>query len=268
VIAASSVTGTLVVSGLAYSVYLNMTAIPPVEIDPVSVLIADFDNQTGDPAFDGSLEKAFQIGLEVAPFITSYSRLDAQGIAGELGQEIGEERGLDTDVARLVSVRENIGLVLSGSILPDGKGYELTVVAIEPQAGEIIAEADADAADKNDVLAAVGQLAGELTEELGGDVLEEDIAFAADSFTAASLDAVKSYTLAQDLQHQRRDEEAAEYYAEAVELDPNFTRAYSGWALSAFTLGQTQRSEELWALALANLDRVTERERLRTLGLY
>jgi tetratricopeptide (TPR) repeat protein len=232
------------------------------------VLIADFDNQTGDPAFDGSLEQAFQIGLEIAPFITSYSRSDAQAIASEIGPQGGQENHLEADVARLVSVRENIGLVMSGTILPDGKGYELTVVAIEPQGGEIIAEADVDATDKSGVLAAVGRLAGELTEELGGDVLDEDIAFAADSFTAASLEAVKNYTIAQDLQAQRLDEEAAGYYAQAVELDPNFTRAYSGWALSAFTLGQSEKSEELWSEALANLDRVTERERLRTLGLY
>ena len=264
VIMASSVTGMFVASALAYSVYLNLTAIPPVEIDPVSVLIADFDNQTGDPVFDGSLEQAFQIGLEVAPFITSYSRSDAQAIAAEISQD----GALDTDVARLVSVRENIGMVLAGTILPDGDGYELSVVAIEPQAGEILGEADVDADDKNEVLAAVGQLASELTEEFGADVLDEDIAFANDSFTAASLEAVKSYTTAQDLQHKRRDDEATEYYAEAVELDPNFTRAYSGWALSAFVLGQTQRSDELWSQALANLDRVTERERLRTLGLY
>jgi len=260
----ASVAAMAVISGLAYSVYLNVTAIPPVEIEPISVLIADFDNQTGDPLFDGSLEQAFQIGLEIAPFITTYSRTDAQAIASEISQE----SGLDADVARLVSVRENIGMVLSGSIVPDGNGYELTVVAIEPQAGEVIADADVDASSKSEVLAAVGQLAGELTEELGGDVLEEDIAFASDSFTAASLEAVKSYTTAQDLQHQRRDEEATEHYAKAVELDPNFTRAYSGWALSAFTLGRIEKSDELWNQALANLDRVTERERLRTLGLY
>lgn len=256
--------GALIATGLAYSVYLNLTAIPPVEIEPVSVLITDFDNQTGDPVFDGSLEEAFHIGLEIAPFITSYSRSDAQGIADGLGQK----NGLDPETARLVSVREDIGMVLAGTILPDGTGYDLTVVALEPQGGEIIAEADVDAANKDEVLAAVGQLAGELTEELGGDVLEEDIAFSSDSFTAASLEAVKNYTIAQDLQHQRRDDEATEFYAQAVELDPDFTRAYSGWALSEFTLGQSQKSEELWSQALANLDRVTERERLRTLGLY
>ena len=59
-----------------------------------------------------------------------------------------------------------------------------------------------------------------------------------------------------------------DFYAKAVEQDPNFTRAFSGWALSLTYLGRTDEAEPLREKALANLDRVTERERLRTLGLY
>ena len=59
-----------------------------------------------------------------------------------------------------------------------------------------------------------------------------------------------------------------EHYEQAVEHDPNFGRAYSGWALSARSLGRGQEATELWEKALSNLDTMTERERLRTLGLY
>src|SRR5262249_22594847 len=34
----------------------------------VSVLIADFENKTGEPVFDGTLEPAFSIAMEGAPF--------------------------------------------------------------------------------------------------------------------------------------------------------------------------------------------------------
>ena len=67
------VIGVLAVA-LIFSMYLNFTAGPQVvgEIEPVSILIADFDNQTGDPLFDGSLEQALQIGIEGAPFVSVY----------------------------------------------------------------------------------------------------------------------------------------------------------------------------------------------------
>lgn len=51
-------------------------------------------------------------------------------------------------------------------------------------------------------------------------------------------------------------------------MDPRFGRAYSGWALSAFKLGRQEEAEELWKKALSLMDTMTERERLRTQGLY
>ena len=45
--------------------------------EPVSVLIADFDNQTGDPVFTGLVEQAMAVGVEGASFISSYPRRDA-----------------------------------------------------------------------------------------------------------------------------------------------------------------------------------------------
>ncbi|MGI9262335.1 MAG: TIR domain-containing protein [Woeseiaceae bacterium] len=264
IITAAATAAFIVTSGLAYSVYLNITSGPEEVIDPVSVLIADFDNQTGDPQLDGSLEQALQIGLEVAPFITNYTRSTAQ----EVADEIQSQSSLDISVSRLVAVRENIGMVLAGSIAPDGSGYELSLQAIDPGEGTTIVDVDADARNKDQILSAIGALASELLEELGGDILEEDVVFASDSFTAASLDAVKSYTTAQELQHIGQDEQAVEFYARAVEQDPSFTRAFSGWALSLSYLGRTDESTVQWEKALANLDRVTERERLRTLGVY
>ena len=48
---------------------------------PVSVLIADFDNKTGDAVFDGTLEPMLGIALEGAPFISSFNRGQAKKIA-------------------------------------------------------------------------------------------------------------------------------------------------------------------------------------------
>ena len=59
-----------------------------------------------------------------------------------------------------------------------------------------------------------------------------------------------------------------EHYRRAIEHDPDMGRAHSGLALSAFSLGQTDISDQHWEHALATLDTMTERERLRTLGLY
>jgi len=258
------VIGVLTVA-LIFSVYMNINSGPSivVEPDPVSILIADFENTTGDPLFSGTLEEAIQIGIEGASFITTYDRTAAQ----QLANEITPGSILDEAAARLVSVREDIGIVLAGRIEEDDGRYEFVVRAIEPQEGEVIAEADATAKNKLEVLAAIGELAGDIREELGDENLDRERMAAKETFTAASLEAAKSYTMAQDLQDLGKDEEAIVHYAKAVELDPNFGRAFSGWALSAFNLGRTEEANERWDQALMYMETMTERERMRTLGL-
>ena len=252
---------------LIFSVYLNVAGDREAvveQIEPISVLIADFDNRTGDDLFDGTLEQALQIGIESAPFITGYRRDAAKRVAATL--DIGGP--LDEAAARLVSVREGVKLVMAGSIAEEDGEYKLYVRAIDPKGGEVMAEVDADAKDKLSVLEAVGTLSGDLREKLGDESLDREKFRAAETFTAKSLEAAQAYSRAQSLQYHGKYDEAMAFYRDALEHDPNFGRAYSGLALSAFALGREKEASELWEKALATLDTMTERERLRTLGLY
>jgi len=144
---------------LIFSVYLNITSGPEIveELEPISVLIADFDNQTGDPLFEGSLEQALNLGIEGASFITSYRRSSALSQARDL--EFGET--LDENAARLISVRQGINVVLAGSIRQQGGEFALELRAID-SAGEILAEVDSEAASKAEVLMAMNLIAADM----------------------------------------------------------------------------------------------------------
>jgi tetratricopeptide (TPR) repeat protein len=89
-----------------------------------------------------------------------------------------------------------------------------------------------------------------------------------ETFTAVSLDAVREYTIAQDLQDNYKDDEAVGHYERATREDPGFGRAYAGWAHSAMRMGRTDQSNDLWKKALSLIGRMTGREKYRTLGLY
>ena len=91
---------------------------------------------------------------------------------------------------------------------------------------------------------------------------------AAETFTTSSPEAVKTYTLAQDLLFAGRSDEALAAYLRAIEQDPSFGRAYSGAAITATRVGREADALEFWKKALSLLDRMTERERYRTLGAY
>ena len=251
---------------LIVSVYLNVTRAPevPAEHEPLTVLIADFDNRTGNPLFDGSLEQALAIGIEGAAFIDNYRRDAAldQALKLDLGQRLDEE------TARLVGVRENVNIVLAGSIAQDGERLQLELRAVEPASGKERGASRVRADNSGEVLGAMNRLAADIREDLGDDAASVAGLASGESVTTTSLQAIKEYTEAQDLARDSRDEEAIEHYRKAVELDPQFARAWSGWGLSAFKIGRSSEADELWAKALALQDRMTDRERYRTFGLY
>jgi tetratricopeptide (TPR) repeat protein len=94
------------------------------------------------------------------------------------------------------------------------------------------------------------------------------LAFEQETFTTASLDAMGSYARAQELHYQGRSEEAILEYRKAIAQDPGFGRAYCGLAALLYNQGERDKSEEYFQKSLALLDRMTERERYRTRGLY
>ena len=260
---------TLLVLSLALttSLYVNFRLVkeqPTAPQQAVSILVADFENTTGDTLFDGSLEPALTIGMEGAPFISAYPRPNALAIA----KRINETQALSESAARLVSVREGIDLVATGAIERDNDGYYLTQSLIDPKEGTPLLEVSSTAETKADVLTAVSNLASQIREELGDLGPQDGDAVENETFTAASLEAVKFYTEAQNYAFLEQNKEAAAYFQRAVEEDPNFGRAYTGWALSELKLGNREKSDELWQKAFTLMDGISERERYRTLGIY
>jgi tetratricopeptide (TPR) repeat protein len=252
---------------LMISVYLNVTRGPGTDEVPelVSILIADFDNQTGDAVFDGSLEQALQIGLESAPFVNTYQRSAALGVLSQIQPDATR---LSEESARLIAVREGIDIVLAGTIKPDGSGYKIEVRVFDGATGEETTDEDDKANSKLEVLEVVGGISGDLRKDLGDASVGYGTEGSVETFTAASIEAARDYTLAQELARAGKPDEALGYYASAVEKDPNFGRALSGWALTLFELGRTDEANALWERAIAQQGMMTERERLRTLGLY
>ena len=229
-----------------------------------SVLIADFENATGDPLFDGSLEQVLSVGMEGASFITAYPRSDAQRIGRTLDRSV-----LNEESARLVANRENIDVVLVGSIVNEGSGYRLTLRALNPAPGasdRALAVAREQARSKPEVLTAIGSLVSSIRRELGD--TESADTMAADSVSASSIEAVKAYSQAQELQVAGLKPEALAAYQRAVALDPKFGLAYSGAAITAFELGLDRDADQYWQTALTLMDRMSERERLRVMGAY
>ena len=140
--------------------------------------------------------------------------------------------------------------MLAGSIVPSGSGYDITVRAIDAADGKDIATTSESARDKGAVLEAVGSAAADLRQELGDAEANSDDG-RRETFTAASLEAARAYVLGGELSAAGRFNEAIAQYQEAVQRDPNFGRAYSGWATAAFRAGRPDEIGDVIAFLLS-----------------
>ena len=245
--------------------FASRNATPPAQPPPVSVLVADFLNPANDADFDGVLEQALEVGVEGASFVSIYPRRDALRLAGQLtaGSTV------DAEAARLIALREGVGRVLTGAIEPDGTRYRLAVTLFDPVENQALQSWSAQAADKEGVLDAIADLAMNVRRGLGDAAVSAgDARRAEESFTAASLDAARAYSAGQEHLWAGRYEQAYASFQEAVKLDPDMGRAYSGLGVVANNLGRADQAEEYFKQALSRLERMTDREKYRTRGVY
>ena len=245
---------------------LKEPAKPKAEHPPVSVLVADFTNHTGDPIFDGTLEPMFNVALEGASFINAYNRGSARQLAQKLPHPTDK---LDEQSARLVAISQGLGAVVTGSLSRRGDGYKLSVEALDARTGNSLATAEVSASNKDQLLLDVPKLAAPIRKALGDSTPESvQLNTAGGAFQAASLEAVHQYAVGSDQQFAGKMEESLVSFTKVAELDPNFARAYSGMAAAAANLDRPQDAEKYLKLAMEHVDRMTERERYRIRGLY
>jgi tetratricopeptide (TPR) repeat protein len=232
---------------------------PSAPAAPMTVIIADFNNHTGDTVFSGTLESTLKLAMEGATFISAYDRtkirdLGLKAISGTL----------DESAAQSIAVSQGLNVVVSGSLDHRGTAYQLSLRAIQAVTGKIIASADETASGKDQVLFAVIKLATTLRKALGDSTSESAQRFAMETLTAASLEAVHEYAVALDALSSGKNAEALHDFSQAVDLDPNFGLAYAGMASASHNLGRQQDAEKYIKQAITHIDHMTERERFRT----
>ncbi len=179
---------------------------PKVVHAPVSVLVADFTNHTGDPIFDDTLEPMFNVALEGASFVlepmfnvalegASFVNAYNRGQARKLAQKLPHPTDkLDEQPARLVAVSQGIGAVVTGELSRRGDKYSLSATALDAVSGDVIAKTEVTAGNKDELLLTIPKLAAPIRRALG-DTTPESVQLAAvgGAFQAASLEAVHEY---------------------------------------------------------------------------
>jgi serine/threonine protein kinase/tetratricopeptide (TPR) repeat protein len=236
------------------------TILPQNQHEPVSVMIADFQNTTNDPIFDITLAQTARRALEGASFTTVYDRTRM----ASLGVRPPEK--LDEVAARELALQQGLGVVLAGSIQPSGNQYEIVVKAVQAVTNDVIVEVRGIATSRSHVLETATRLMAGVRQALGDETSEFDHLFAMRTLSTTSLEVMNHYATGVDAQSMGKFDDARKSFLRAVELDPKFGVGYLGLAAMSLNIGQTQDASKYIQEALRYPE--TERELFSARGLY
>jgi len=246
--------------------YYRLHRAPPL-IETETVVLADFKNSTGDAIFDDALKQALAVQLEQSPYLRILSTSRVNDTLRLMGRSPGER--LTEDLARDLCQRTESKAALGGSIAQFGSRYNLTLDAVNCVTGDNMASTQAEAADKDHVLEAIGKIATDMRAKLGeslASIQKYDTRIA--QATTSSLEALKAYSVGVQQWETKGESAAIPFFQRAIEIDPNFAAAYNALGVAQGNLGQLASSSENLTKAFRLRDRTSEHEKDSIAAMY
>jgi eukaryotic-like serine/threonine-protein kinase len=240
---------------------------PPKLTDKDTIVLADFDNKTGDPIFDDTLKTALNVSLRQSPFL---SMLSDQQVAETLKlMTRPADTKLSPAVTRELCQRAASKAYIAGTIGSLGTEYVLGLKAVNCQSGDTLAQEQVTAASKEKVLDALGEAASKLRGELGESLVTvQRFDVPLEQATTSSLEALKALSLAEKAELVSGPAAALPYNQRAIELDPTFAAAYAAIGGNYYSLGEDGRAVDYYIKAFQLREHASERERLGITSLY
>ena len=256
----------IVALGLISGAYFYLHR-PAKLTDKDTIVLADFDNKTGDPVFDDTLRQALSASLRQSPFLNVLSDNKISATL-QLMMRPASTR-LTPEIVREVCQRADGKAWIGGSIVGIGSQYIVGLRAVNCQNGDTLAQEQVTAVGKDTVLDALGQVVTKLRGQLGeslSSVQKFDMPLS--QSTTSSLEALKALTLGNKALYENGTNAAIPFYQHAIELDPDFSAGYVALGKMYSNLGQMARAEQFFTKAYALRQHTSERERFDIESMY
>src|SRR5436309_3160137 len=198
----------------------------PVLTESDVILLANFVNNTGDPIFENSLDKALEIKLTESPFLSLFPEASVHATMGMMRHDPNER--VTQDLGIEICKRQGLKAVVVPEIAAFGSRYLITLDAVDVQNQKSIARRQEEAESKDKVIAALGKAASGLRKQLGENLKSlEKYNAPLDLATTSSLEALQAYREGMTQFRSGKTRESIAFFERAVELDPQFCSAYS-----------------------------------------
>jgi eukaryotic-like serine/threonine-protein kinase len=234
-----------------------------------SVLIADFDNQTGDSRFDHALETAFAVSMAQSRHVNIFPHVRLPEVLALMGKPPQEP--ITPALGREICQRENIRGLITAGITRVGNIYALSAQLIDPQTGETVRSYLQRSNGEGHLLDALDTIASDMRRDLGESLYQiHKNTRPLPEVTTASLPALQAYADGTSLWHKGHYQEAVALFHTAVETDPDFAIAHAalGNAYYSYIYNDTVKGDEEYQKALTLISRTTQRERMNIQASY
>ena len=260
----ASATALVVVAGVVGSLYLKR---PAKLTDKDTIVLADFINKTGDPVFDDTLRQGLAVQLEQSPFLSLISEERIRRTLRLMNQPA--DARLTPDIARSVCVRTASAAVLDGSIATLGTQYVLGLRATSCATGEILADEQAQAARKEDVLATLTQIAIRFRTRVGESLATvQTHSTPLQEATTPSLEALRAYSAGWNAAVSGTPARALPLYQRAIAIDPGFAMGHAQVGFRYSGMGESALGRPSLLKAYQLRDRASDAERFYIETLY
>jgi DNA-binding winged helix-turn-helix (wHTH) protein/Tfp pilus assembly protein PilF len=225
-----------------------------------TIVLADFENTTGDAIFNDSLRPGLIVGLSQSPIVHVLSDRDAAIVFRQMGHEP------DTRVTGQAAIElcQRVGgkVTVQGSISSLGTAYLVGLAAIRCDTGKPLAYEQVEAPQRDTVVDALGKATAKLRAQLGESLPSiQKYNAPLEQATTASLEALNAYGTALSTWDAKGDLASLPFFKKAIEIDTNFAMAYGGLATVYNNLGETALATQNIINAYKLRERVTESER-------
>jgi DNA-binding winged helix-turn-helix (wHTH) protein/tetratricopeptide (TPR) repeat protein len=234
-----------------------------------SVLVTDFENDTGEPQLDNALRSAFIVSLEQSKHFNVFPRARLGSVLQLMGKTA--DTRITAAVGREICQRENIRGLIAGNLARTGTEYTLSAELTDPQTGATVRSYNERAHGEDHILEALDRISTAVRADLGESLYQIHTANRPlPQVTTSALVALKEYAEGNSLWHQGKFKDGANLLRLAVATDPGFAMAHAalGAAYFSYVVNDQPDGKREYDQALALSARTTERERLRIQAEY
>ncbi|MGH9544922.1 MAG: winged helix-turn-helix domain-containing protein [Terriglobales bacterium] len=237
-------------------------------LPPGSVLVAHFENLTGEPALDDTLEYAMRRELSSSEFLKVVPSERVEDIL-RLMKKPGNSP-LDAGLAREVCVRDGaIQELVTGQVEKLGPVYLLSASIVDPSNGAILQSVSQEAASTAAVSGAVRRLSNQVRNLAGESLAQiQESNARLEQATTPSLRALKLYSQGMVFVNEEKWGPGAHLLEQAVQADSDFASAHVYLAYCDSQLGHGKKAGEHFRRAFELADTATDRERYFIQGSY